>query len=132
MKNAIFCVLVLFCAAQIATAEEDFHCSWKLLVGREKLDPIDAPDGFNRYIAVMNSGKGALSTVATVLKSMPNKSEFSEVREMKALGNLLTARLTPNAVRWLCKQELLDTFIVQMEIDQPVALFKAPPAQLID
>ena len=102
-------------------------CTWKLRLGRAQVDPLDAPQGVNKYV-ISTTGKEGLTKVASELKLIQSVSDedVSQLREMTTLGNIITAKMSKRALIWLCQQDELDGDIKFVEIDQQVSLFTGP------
>jgi hypothetical protein len=103
----------------ITTAEYD-HCSWKLNVGGDALDPMLAPAGVKQYIITVRGDEGRRA-VAKALRDL-DSADITAVREMAALSNFLTVKMSRMAVRWLCRAEALDKWIVAVEADQTISI----------
>ena len=104
-----------------ADAEKAFHCTWDLNLGSRSTDALHAPLGLHKYMVELRDGP-AMRAVLEAVRGAFSEPDVSSVREMKALGNVFTAKLTSAAVRWLCEQEHLDHHILAVELDQPVSL----------
>lgn len=104
----------------VSAAEYD-HCSWELTLGRDAVDPMLAPAGVRQYIITVRGDEGR-RRVAAALRELQS-ADISGVREMPALTNYLTAKLSRAAVRWLCRAEALDRWIQAVELDQTISIY---------
>lgn len=119
--RAVFALLVAFVLLIADGVAAEFHCSWAIRAKGQKVDPFEIDEGINKYI-ITTTGRDGMRKVASELKALPMDSDVMQIREMLALGNMLTAKLSQRGIRWLCSQEQLDKLIVYVELDQTVTL----------
>ena len=108
----------------------DSECSWRVHVGLTDIAPSDAPYGMRKYIFRLR-GTGGLRKVSAALTELASSGTAAgdgeelvdSIREMRALKNMMSVRMSRKAMKWLCGQQYLDEYIIDAEIDQPVSIF---------
>lgn len=120
-------LLVACSLLAIPDVHGESECSWKLRLGRAQEPPSAAPAGINKYV-ISTRGKEGLKEVANELRKIQavSSEDVSSIRELTALGNVATAKMSKRALMWLCRQEELDAYIKFVELDQQVSLFTGP------
>ena len=126
-SKSVWSVILLAICCLLAMANG--QCSWKLHQGGEEIDPFDAAEGSYKYV-VSTKGKEGLKDITNELRKIQAVSpeDVNSIRELTALGNIVTAKMSKRAFIWLCRQEELDSYIKFVEIDQQVSLFTGPVA----
>jgi len=128
-SKSVWSLLLLVACSLLAIP--DVHgkteCTWKLHLGRAEEPPFAAPKGVNNYV-ISTRKKEGLKEVANELRKIQDISDedVSSIRELTALGNMITAKMSKRALIWLCRQEDLDKYINFVELDQKVSLFPGP------
>ena len=119
-RRTAFALLVACVLISADGVVAEFHCTWRIRSKGQKVDPFDIEEDGNTYIFT-TSGREGLRRVASELKALPLE-DVNQLREMQALGNMLTVKLSQKGLRWLCIQEQLNAYIVSAELDQTVSL----------
>ena len=115
-------VLALLCALVVA-ANASQCCSWGLNVGSSTIDPRDAPAGRHKYMVRCEDKDGCRRVLASLRAHFEEGGrDVAGVREMRAFGDIFTARLSATALRWLCETHELDKYISFVEADQEVSV----------
>ena len=104
-----------------------FRCQWPLLDGNKVRSPRFPPLGVHEYILLSETAEGVEKIAKRLTDEFGDSRHLSELRELK-LVKMITARLSDQAVRWLCEQSDLDDHISAVELDQAVHSVELEPA----
>lgn len=101
-------------------------CTWTVATGNGRLiDPTRSsllPKPKSNYIVQTRDG-GAGEAIIGALNAAFGSADVDNVRQLRGLGNMFTAALSPGAIGWLCGRAELDGAIVGMEEDHAVVAF---------
>jgi hypothetical protein len=108
---------LLFAALSAAAPAAAHDCAWPLRAAGAELSPRDAPAVERTYMLALKDAAASSRAAAALRAHLAD-----EVRELGALGGLLTARLSAATLARLCDDEGLSALIDFAELDQEVSI----------